>query len=77
MVSAKGCQARVNCNYIDELQSKFQNIKFKRTEKTKNRYITNLDNKSTLNDLRVFIETQIKKDNEEYFCSIFVKGCEE
>ncbi|MDR2609653.1 MAG: hypothetical protein LBC06_03610, partial [Rickettsiales bacterium] len=55
------CQARVNCNYIDELQSKFQDIKFERTEKTKNRYITNFSNKSTSNDLRIFIETQIRR----------------
>ncbi|QOD38560.1 MBL fold metallo-hydrolase [Candidatus Wolbachia massiliensis] len=61
MISIKEHQAHINCNYIDELQSKFQNIKFKRTEKTKNRYITNLGNKSTLNDLRIFIETQIKR----------------
>lgn len=46
MVSAK--EPQVYVNYIDELQGKFQDVKFERTEKTKNRYITSLGNKSTL-----------------------------
>ncbi len=61
MVSTQGHQAHVNCNYIDELQDKFKDVKFERTGRTKGRYITNLSNKSTLNDLRIFIETQIKR----------------
>lgn len=35
MVSTKEPKVHVNCNYIDELQGKFQDVKFERTEKLK------------------------------------------
>ncbi|MCA7009810.1 MBL fold metallo-hydrolase [Wolbachia endosymbiont of Tribolium confusum] len=73
MVSTKEPKVHVNCNYIDELQGKFQDVKFERTEKTKNRYITSLGNKSTLNDLRIFIETQIKRIIRSIFAPFLSK----
>ncbi len=74
MVSTQGHQAHVNCNYIDELQDKFKNVKFERTGKTKGRYITNLGNKSTLNDLRIFIEMQIKRILRSLFAPFISKA---
>ncbi|MFP3030222.1 MAG: MBL fold metallo-hydrolase [Wolbachia sp.] len=74
MVSFQKHQAHVDCNYIDELQDKFKDIKFERTGKTEGRYITNLGNKSILNDLRIFIETQIKRILRSLFAPFISKA---
>jgi L-ascorbate metabolism protein UlaG (beta-lactamase superfamily) len=54
-------QINVNHSYIDELKERFSGINFKRLEKINGMYITNPKNRSTLNDSRIFKETQAKR----------------
>lgn len=67
------CQVLIDNDYYNKLQTKFNCINFRRTEKTNGKYITNVINKSISNDVRIFNETQIKRLIQTIFVPTLIK----
>lgn len=55
----KMCQ--INRNYFAELEVEYPHLSFKRIEKVDGLFVTSAKNRDTSNDIRIFVETQVKR----------------